>query len=298
MYKNGKCSCDRKLNSMMNPDEPGICICKSGYTQIGEVCINAENTLILQEMNIFQTLVWDFFSVSSGFSEIEMSQFLDVLQTFDFSSVTVDNFDILFSGLPFPSSVSKRVRSVIQENVGFKTLTTVVNAFTVISNEDASFDISVIDKDGFYANLTAKNIWNTEEFSLSALSEVTMMISSDADIVKKAVNQIVVEEGLIDISVSIQEIESNLNIYAKSIFEFIFNSEMTISEAEKFEILMFLSEYDFSTVTAENFGEIFAAMSFSSNIELQVSFRKIFRCSVFQRSFKNFSGKFGRSLRV
>ena len=262
--------------------------------------MNAENSLILQEMNIFQTLVWDFFSVSSKFSEIEMSQFLEVLQTFDFSSVTVDNFDILFSGLPFPSSISKRVRAVIQENAGFKTLTTVVNAFTVISNEDASFDISVIDKDGFYANLTAKNIWNTEEFSLSALSEVTMMISSDMDIVNKAVNKIVVEEGLIDISVSIREIESNLNIYAKSIFEFIFNSEMTISETEKFEILMFLSEYDFSTVTAETFGEIFAAMSFTSNIELQVTFRKYFDKAFFQTQnlFKKFSGQIGRPLRI
>ena len=88
-----------------------------------------------------------------------------------------------------------------------------------------------------------------EEFSITALSDITAMISTDVNIVNSVVNKVVVDVGVIDVKSAIFDTQENLNIYAKSIFDFIVNSELQISDAEKFEIVSFLSTFDFATIT-------------------------------------------------
>ena len=156
-------------------------------------------------MNVFQSTILSFFEGVISFSADEQLEFLTALADLDFATINVYNFDILFSGLTFPSSLSSKIRQTISEDEGFKSLTSVINVLTVIRDEDPSFDPATFDQAEFMQLVVEKDVFSSQNVEMSTLVELTEAISTDVTVVSNIATKVTTELALVDPQASVRK---------------------------------------------------------------------------------------------
>ena len=267
VFDGTSCLCNTENNVEPHPVDEGLCVCVSDLIDNGAgECVPVELISLLKKLDVFQETIMSYFEADESFTFLTVDQkleFVTALSNIDIQTVDLDNFETVFTDLSFESEMSTVVATIAEKDT-FLTLSFIVNVLILLKDD------MELEKTDITSFVESSELWSltASEISLSMLEEFSAVVSSDVDVQASIVSKVILEVEVVELSISVSDVQSEFNIFQRSIMDFIIAADDTISTEQEFEIAIALSAFDSSSMEVGKFADWFRDLSISGENQI------------------------------